>query len=475
MAVVPGPKPMPLLGWRGNALRFFGNPVKYMMRLFHDHGPVARLAEGFSRPLFFASDQPEIASFFALDPDSAKAVLNDTKTFQTRRPPGPNFPTYHRLSTNILFINGDRHRQQKTLMRPWFDRAHIQSYYADMVASTQRMLEEWEDREEIELMGEMSRLTLGISSETLYGLKSHHGERHLAGMMAQMIRSLFSPAALVQVNLPGTPYSRLLKLMARIEEVLLIEVERKRREGCVGKDILSAMVKAHDETPGELSADELLGEAFTLFFAGHDTASKALVWTLFLIAQHPKVAAELQEEVDGELQGEPPSYGRIFRLAVLDRVIKESLRVMPPAVVFPRVATVPTTLGGFEIAAGSEVLYSPYVIHKTAPIYPQPNRFDPDRWRSIKPKAFEYMPFGAGARLCLGASFGMIQLRVIIALILQRYRLSVVEGTRIDLDTNVVIGPKGPMPMRITPQDHRFEDSPARVGGYIREMVDLAD
>ncbi|MEM1177343.1 MAG: cytochrome P450 [Acidobacteriota bacterium] len=470
---IPGPKPTPLLGWRGNALRFFANPVAAMTRLKNEYGPLVRLTAGANQPLFFESSMPGVATHFVFGAKATRELLGTQGQFEVRCPPGPKADVYQRLATNILFLNGQRHSQQKNLMRPWFTRNHLKRYYDDMVSATAQMIGDWRGRETINIDDEMRLATLVMSSKTLYGQEARRGEQQLAGMMSDMIHMLFSPAAMIPVDLPGTPLRRLLTLMRQIDAELWREIERKREAGYSGLDILSGMAKVHDETPEELTRDELIGEAFTLFFAGHDTAAKALTWTFFLLAQHPEVAAELHEELDRELGGDPPSFDQIFALPVLDRVIKEALRVLTPTIAFGRVAATSTSILGYEIPEGSEVIYSPHILHKDPDVFEDPKRFDPNRWLTHKPGPYEYMPFGVGHRTCLGVSYGMTQLRLVVAMILQAYRLDVIAGTRIDIKSAVVIGPKKPLDMRVTPQDRRFGDSPAPVTGFIHDMVDL--
>jgi cytochrome P450 len=476
---IPGPPPVPFVGWRGNALRFFNNPVAHMSELHRRFGRVVRLVQGGNKPLFFRSERSGVSTYFAFGPQCTRQILTDLETFQTRRPPGPDNPSYDRLSTNMFFINGGRHRQQRRLFMPAFTRDSLKAYHDDIVRYTEHMLDRWRDGERLDLDHEMHALALNIASKTFYGIDATEKDQSLAQMMSEMIFTLFSPATMIPVNLPGTPYRKLIRRMEAIERELRAEIERKRAEGAGGDDLLSMMVRAHDENPTQLTEDEMIGQAFTMFFAGHDTASKALTWTLFLLAQHPDALAELVAELDQRLGGRPPEYEELYDLPVLDRMIRESLRLLTPAVAFTREVTRDTVLGGYRIPQGSEVIYSPYIIHVDPEIYPRAKQFRPERWLEIKPSSYEYLPFGVGSRTCLGASFGGMQLRLIISMILQRFRIKVApdtrvdEGARIDLRTNVVIGPKDGLPVTVHEQDHRFEGNRSEVTGYIREMVHL--
>ncbi len=470
---VPGPCRGALLAWQRQALAFFRNPVAHMMELRRRYGDTVRLVQGGNRPLLFRPSVPGGATFFAFGSESARAILTQTDVFETRRPPGPKSRAYDRLTTNMFFINGERHKQQRRLFMPAFHRDSLKAYYGDMVHFTHRMLEAWQPGQRIDLDHEMHRVTLNISSRALYGIDATARENSLAQQMSEMIFTLFSPASMVPINLPGTPYRRLVRQMERIVGQLEREIAEKESAGASGDDVLSMMIRARQQDPSSLSDDEMIGQAFTMFFAGHDTASKALTWTLFLLSQHPEVMAALSTELQRELSGQPPTYQQIYGLPVLDRVIKESLRVLTPAVFFAREATRDTTLGGYEIPAGSEVIYSPYMIHIDEAYFDRPKTFDPDRWLSIKPGKYEYLPFGVGSRTCIGSSFGGMQLRLMVAMIVQRWRLEGVADSRIDVKTNVVIGPKDGLPMIVRPLDGRFEESRKPLRGFIREMVDL--
>ncbi|MEM7581821.1 MAG: cytochrome P450 [Acidobacteriota bacterium] len=472
--IAPAPRAVPMIGWRGNALSFFRNPIRYMSDLRATYGSVACLAEGLNPTLFFQPSGSRGRTFFAFGPEHNRQILTQLQDFQTRRPRGPRTRAFDRLSNNILFMNGAKHTEQRRLLMPAFTREHLQSYHRDIVRLTEKALEAWQPGDRRDMLPEMSRLTLKIGTKTLFGLAPTEDSRSLAIKIRHMIDAMFSPVTMLPVDLPGTPYRRLRRNMEDIATSLREEIERKRRNGADGSDFLSMMIAARDEDEGRLTDDELISQSFVMFFAGHDTTSCALAWTLFLLAMHPEAMEELLAELDEHLAGGPPDYQQIYTLPVLDRVVKESLRVLSPGVVFPRVAVRDTQLGKFEVPAGSEVLFSPYITHHDSAVYENPERFLPERWKTLKASPYEYLPFGAGARKCLGAGLGTMQLKVIVAMIVQRYRLRMVSGTRIDPHVNVVMSPKHGLPMVVHPQDREHAHSKARVEGYIHRMVDLS-
>ena len=470
----PGPARSVESGWQGQALAYFSNPVAHMSSLRRTYGDVVRLVQGGNPPLLFRSSRPDRGTYFVFGPKYTRTVLTRTEVFETRRPRGPECAAFDRMTTNMFFINGDRHRQQRRLFMPAFTRESLKAYYQDMVRFTSEMLAQWHEGEQIDLDHEMHRVTLNISSKSLYGIDATERENSLADQMSDMLDTLFSPATM-ETESSSSAQQRLVRQIEQTVEQLEREIASTTAAGAQGDDVLSMMIRAHRADPSCLTDDEMIGQAFTIFFAGHDTAAKALTWTLFLLAQHPREMAELAAELKQRLDGRPPTFQEVYGLPVLDRVIKESLRVLTPAVVFARMATRDTSLGGYDIPAGSEVIYSPYMVHVDPAVFPQPRVFKPSRWLDIKPGTYEYLPFGAGARTCIGNSFGGLQLRLMIAMIVQRWRLETVANTRIDIKTNVVISPEGGLPMTVREMDGRFEQSRQPVRGFIREMVDFLD
>jgi len=469
----PGPTPMSILGWRGNALRFFRNPVAYLSGLKKTHGDVASLVDCDHPTLFTQPTAHQGRTIFGFGPEINKQILTRPDVFPVHRPRGPKTETFERLSNNILFMNGPKHVQQRRLLNPTFTREHLQSYHQDIVHYTEQMLDRWQAGQRVDMLREINLLARSVASKALFGLDPTGKSGAISLTIRHVIDALFSPVTLIPLDLPGMPYRRLRLDMEKAEALIRSEIERRRASG-VGDDALMMMIRAHDEEGNRLSPAELVSQAFVLFFAGHDTATSAICWTLFLLAQHPEVSAELHQELTDRLGGTPPTYEQIYDLPVLDRVVKESLRVLGPGVFFPRVAAETTTLGPYEITAGSEVLYSPFVTHHDPDVYRDPLRFEPGRWLEIDPSGFEYLPFGAGPHRCIGAAFGGMQMRTVLATLVQRYRLEMVPESRIDVNVNVVMSPTH-LPMLVRRQDRHFHRSKAEVTGFVREMVTLGD
>lgn len=228
-----------------------------------------------------------------------------------------------------------------------------------------------------------------------------------------------------------------------------------------------------------LSDDELVGEANGLFVAGYDTSAQTLMWTLFLLALHGDVLDEVHAEFDAVLGAgsarRDPTAADVDRLVVLDRALKESMRVLPAApMLFMREVVQETRLGDVPLPPGATVVLSTVVTHRDDGVFPEPRSFRPARFKDVDPPTYAYLPFGAGARMCLGAAFARQSLRLLLALILQRVRPVVVDGAVISRRVRgIALGTKGALPMRLLPRAVAAPRTRARVGGDIHDLVDL--
>jgi cytochrome P450 len=251
-------------------------------------------------------------------------------------------------------------------------------------------------------------------------------------------------------------------------------IARKRLVASDESDVLATLLRAHDEDGGKMSDDELMGQMFLLFFAGHDTTRNTLAWTMFLLATHPKVYDALADEVDGLLKGSAPTIEQISALPLLDRVVKESLRLFPSAPFTMRSSQRATELNGVYLPAGSEVVLSYYHTHRNPDIFPDPQHFRPERWEGLNPSAFEYLPFGAGARQCIGMGFASMEVRIVLAMVVQQFRLSFPANTRIDRQTRIVLSPSPGLPMQIRGRSEAPLPNTA-IRGNVRSMVVLPE
>lgn len=470
VATLPGPRPVPVLGWRGNAVRFLLDPIGYMDAL--PRVPVAAFTAGGGGPVIVRTSGAG-DTIFALGPASTQTVLGQPAAFHSARIEGPRESrSFFRLTSGLFSMNDGKHLAQRRLIQPAFSKKRLEGYRDDMVAITARTLDRMVVGGRIDLLAAMQQLTLEIANKALFGRDSAPGVHNIGAMIEDVTALAMNPLTMIPLNLPLTPRRRLIDLAARVEASLRAQVAVKREAGGHGDDVLSALLRSRDEDGTTLTEDELIGQLFLLFFAGHDTTRTALAWTLFLLAQHPAVLADVLDELHGVLGGDAPSVAQLGRLPLLERVLKESMRLFPPAPLTGRITVTPVMLGGREFRAGTEVILSFYHSHRDPDLYPEPLRFRPARWESFSPGPHEYVPFGGGVRMCIGAGFAMMEAKIVLAMLLQRFCFALDPAGRFDRKCSVVLSLRHGLPVLLGAQD-RVVRARTVVRGDVHEMVDL--
>jgi cytochrome P450 len=354
----------------------------------------------------------------------------------------------------------------------------VASYAGAMVAITERTLGQWQVGQTRNVAVDMAEVAREIASECLFGEPLGEAGREMTASVQRMLSMFNRPLVrLLQFDLPGLPYRRLLDAAAQAQQRTQAVIERRR--GCLDADndadnALAMLLKARDEDGGgALTEEELIGHANVLFAAGHETSANALTWTLLLLSQHPQVHADLADELKAELRGEAARPENFERLPLLDRVVKESLRVIPPVPWNGRITSAEAELDGYRLPAGTEVLASIYHTHHMPEIFPDPETVSVERWEGRQPTGYEYNPFSAGPRICIGAGFAVQEIKIVLSLLLQRFRVELLPGQRIDPMGTIVMFPPGGITMRLEPAGGDYHRGVGGVTGDVRELVNL--
>lgn len=463
---IPGPRPHGLLGWRADLIEFALDSVGFLSRLHRDFGSIARVGQG------------RMAATFTFHPDLTRQILSNPSLFYSFELEDIPFPfsdieSLRSLTTALAMMNGEQHRIQRRLMAPAFHVSRLQLYVNEIVDITETFFAAWKPGAVLDLYSQMDLFTVWLAMKLFLGMDPTNESRHFADLFERVLKLLFSPGVfLMPYDLPGMPYRRLIREGTRLESDLKALIQRRRERGLDGNDMLSMFLQTHDEDGNLMTDNEIVGQTVAVFRGGSKTSASTLTWTWFLLAQHPRLLADLLDELDSTLHGAPPTFEQMTRgLPLLDAVIKESMRLIPPVVWGTRYSIEPFELGGYQHEKGSLVIYSSHVTHRMPALYPQPNRFIPSRWSDIRPSPYEYFPFSAGPRRCLGAEFAMIEMKIVLAIMLQRFRLSILPGQTIDRVGITGSLPRRGIKVRVEKQDRAFDITPVR--GTIHRLVEL--
>jgi cytochrome P450 len=361
------------------------------------------------------------------------------------------------LGNGLLTSEGEAHRRQRKLSAPAFVQKRIAEYATEISARTEAAQRDWTDGATVDVGEAMMRLTLEIVGKTLFdaeiGSDAAEVGEALTVAMEHVIGSLNS---LVPIP-PTWPTPRNRKnqeAIARLDRIVYRMIREHRESGRDRGDFLSMLLLAQDEDDGSVMTDkQVRDEAMTIVLAGHETTANALAWTFYLLAQHPTARARMEREVDAALGGGTPKLADLPKLPYTLQVLKEAMRLYPPVYVFARRPVRDVTLGGYTVPKGQMVLLNVAGMHRAARYFPEPHRFDPDRFTPAAEKALPrqaYMPFGGGSRVCIGNHFALMEGQLILAALTQRLRFDQLPGARrVDTESLVTLRPRGGLPMRV--------------------------
>jgi len=357
------------------------------------------------------------------------------------------------LGYGLLTSEDDFWRRQRRLAQPAFHRKHISAFATTMTDATSQMLQRWQHHAEsgapFNAAAEMMRLTLTIVGRTLFNtdLSDEADKVGQALTIAlehtnRRMQSLFD----LGEKLPTPENRRFNEAIKTLDEVVYGMIEERRRTNIDNGDLLSLLLHAQDEETGERMSDkQLRDEAMTIFLAGHETTANALAWTWYLLSKHPDVARRLRNELAAVLGGRTPTLDDLPNLVYTKMVLDEALRLYPPAWAIGRNSLAADKLGDYHLPANSIVVLSPYVTHRLPEFWPNPEGFDPERFRPEQAEnrpRFAYFPFAGGPRLCIGNNFALMEMQLILAMIAQRYHLDLVPGHPIELEPMVTLRPR---------------------------------
>jgi cytochrome P450 len=430
--------------------RFFrpGNPILLFEHLVKDYGPVSHYKLGGSHIVFIN------------DPELIREVLvNQAPAFIKER-------TQQRmkilLGEGLITSEGEFHMRQRRIAAPAFHRQRIQAYAEIMVERTAAIRERWQPGQTFDMSASMMELTLAIVARTLFATDVTQEVLQIndeVNVIMRLYNYLIAlPRAESYLHLPVPGLMRFRKARSRLDTVVYRMIAERRAANEDRGDLLSMLLASRDEEgsteQSSMSDRQLRDEIITIFLAGYETVANALTWTWYLLSENPAAAQRMEQEIDALLgtgkDARLPTLQDLPQLRYTEMVFAESMRLYPPAWAMGRQSTQVVELGPYRLPAGTYFFFSQYILQRSQEYYPDPLRFDPERFtpeqKAARPR-FAYFPFGGGGRQCIGEAFAWMEGVLILATLAQRWRFHMVPGQKIDVQPKITLRPKYPMRM----------------------------
>jgi len=421
------------------------DPLGLLERCSRDYGDFVRMRLGLSN--FVLINHPELVEQVLITHNH-----DFRKNVGTRR-------LRSALGNGLLVSEGEFWLRQRRLMQPAFHRQRIEAMAESMVSIASNVVDTWRIGETRDLYEAVTEITLQIAARTLFGaditrdLACIHRS---ASIMTEHIRSrLFSLMLFVPDSVP-TPGNLRYAAAVRDLDALIYRVIAQRRAGAVDRqdDLLGMMLAARDDSGAAMTDQQVRDEVLTIMSASYDTTALAVTWACVLLAQNPAARVRFLAHIDAVLGERAPAAADVSQLDYVEHVVAETLRLYPSAWVVGREAINDTWIGGQSILKGTTVLVSPWLLHRDARFFDQPEAFRPERWAdglSQRLPRLAYMPFGGGQRTCIGSGFALLEVSLVLATIAQRFRIELSEPTRaVEPVPVLTLQPRGGVPVLLS-------------------------
>ncbi|MET9295329.1 cytochrome P450 [Streptomyces sp. NPDC003077] len=419
---VSGPRGLPLLG---NLPAFGKDPLAFLARLRDDFGDAVTWSLGPRRALFISHPQ-HIAEMLA-EVERSFDILEIGWSLRQI------------VGDSVVRSRGADWRRKRSLVQPVVRPRQVRGYAATMVDCARACADRWQDGEHVDVQREMTSVTQRIVLRTLFGNELGDRSEAIGDAVAVLEREAGAELRGIGLFLPSwvrTPSRRRLLTALRTVDAEIHRLVRARRAAPDATaeprdDLLGRLLAARDEDGRPLSEKEVRDEALTLWVAGHETTATALGWAWYLLSASPGARDRLTDELERVLAGRPPGIDDYDRLPWTRQIVKEALRLYPPAWTVPAVAREGATLAGHPLAAGTTVWCSQWAAHRDPRWFPEPEAFRPERWDADAPDVVPdhaWFPFGAGQRTCLGARFALVEAVLLLATLGQRFHVEMDPG-----------------------------------------------
>jgi cytochrome P450 len=416
------------------------DPLRILLPLYEEYGPIFSVRLLHTRVVFM------------LGPAANRFILVEHPEYFHWRE-GSFGDLIPLLGDGLLTIDGAYHDQARRIMMPAFHREQIAAATEVMIEEAQAALSGWRPGETVDVYHWMRNLAMRVAMRALLGLDpDDRGRGARAAELFERALSFYGiDFHLRLLRGPGSPWRRMQRARAALDEIVYEEIRRRRSEPEPRRDILGMLMASRDEDGTGFSDREIRDQVTTLMFAGHDTSTSTLSFLMYELARNPGARERVETELDAVLGGSPPTPQQLEReLPELTMAMDETLRLYPPAWIGPRRAVRDFEFNGYRVKAGSYVNYSSWASHRLPEVFPNPEAFDPHRFTPERKAALPrgaYVPFGGGSRICIGKRFGATEVRAVASLILQRFRLELPPAHRMRIQQMPTLSPIGGLPM----------------------------
>jgi cytochrome P450 len=435
----PGPNGLPVLG---NTHQYARDPFRFMTAVGRAYGDVAR---------FHLAGRE---TFMLTAPADVEEVLVAGER-RYRKPVFGDDAVGELLGEGLLLSEGEAWREQRRRARPAFDPRRVTAMADRMVALTREHVADWDDGDVVEVREELAALTVRVISDAMFDVTPDDATTGRIRTALEPLGSRFEPSAsrfLLPSWLPTAENREFDDALGTLETVLDDVVAQRRERGVDGSDddLLAIMLRA--QAAGEIDDGVLRDELMTMLLAGHDTTALALTYSLWLLDANPGARDRLHREFDDLLDGAEPTAGDVGEMEFATRVLNEAMRLYPPVYVLFREPRTDVRLAGHRVPEGALVMLPQWVIHRDPRYYDEPERFDPDRWlpeRAADRHGYAFFPFGGGPRSCIGRQFSLLEARLILGVLCQRFELHRVDESPLSLRPSLTMHPADPVEMEL--------------------------
>lgn len=349
------------------------------------------------------------------------------------------------FGNGLVTSSGEFWKQQHRIVQPAFRRAKLHKYAQQMIDIIDRVVGEWQDGQTFDIHGEMVKITLQIVSKTLFNIDTQQDVQRVKDSIDVIVKqfaSITSSRIPIPFIVPTPQNLKVMKIFFQFPHNARRMIRARKKLGYLD-DLISDLFKAQQELG--VTDKQVLDEVFTLLVVGHETTATSLTWAFYLIAKHPEVQEKIQDEIQRVIGKRNIEVEDIGKLTYTSNVVKETLRLYPPLWAIGRETIEDVHIGKHLIPKGVQVLMVQHVVHRDPRYFPDPQKFQPQRWEDGLEKKipkYVYFPFGGGPRVCIGNHYNMIESTLILATAIQKFDIQMLKDRGTELLPSITLQPR---------------------------------